>query len=251
MSVYMPGARQSRLPRGPAFSARRCECQCRGAQHADPAGGGDNQRRGGVLRRGAGDDDRDALAEADAALGDAEGLAALAGRSGLDERGIRRDLVAGEHAGNGQEYQHDGQAGVGCERDKGGGGGDGQRPGPSGSLGRADETAEAQDAGRRAECLGRQDQADRDRATASDCGQRCGDAFGKTVERAQPAEQHGRTKGRAAEDQPQTHHNPRERARFPVPAAPGSSCGGLPLRCGGRRGHGHRPGAHPGPDDQR
>jgi hypothetical protein len=63
MSVYVSWSRQSRLPSGPAFSSRRCECQRHGAGRADPAGGAGRLGTGDRLgnRRGSRPNDREPL----------------------------------------------------------------------------------------------------------------------------------------------------------------------------------------------
>jgi hypothetical protein len=58
-----------------------------------------------VLRRPAGRDHRRALTQAEAALRDPEGLAALAGRDAADEGGAGRQLIAAEQAADGQDHQ--------------------------------------------------------------------------------------------------------------------------------------------------
>src|ERR1700761_8045184 len=71
---------------GPEPGQQAASRQDQGTDRAHRAAGADHGVRAVALRGRAGQHDEQGLAEVDPALGDAEGLAALPGRGGLDER---------------------------------------------------------------------------------------------------------------------------------------------------------------------
>jgi hypothetical protein len=195
-SVWLP------TPRGPAERDRQRHDGADGAAHRD------NPRRGMVVRGGSGQDHHDPLAQAHAALSQAERLAALFLRRRAHEGGVGGQLVGSAHARSEQDQQRDGQPGAEDKEDEDGGSGDGQRPHESQPGRRGHEAAERDRADGLSQSLGGQDHADGDGAATDGPGERGDDTFGGVVERREPAEQHGGAQDSVAEHQAGPGHDP-------------------------------------------
>ncbi|HET9969460.1 MAG TPA: hypothetical protein VFQ68_14590 [Streptosporangiaceae bacterium] len=222
-------------PAHPAPALAPAEREYQREYGADDAAYRDDQCRGMVVGGGSRRDQHHSLTQADATLGQAEGLASLSGRRRADETGIGFQLVTGAQAGDEQDEQRQQQARPPGEQHEDSAARERERAHVAGPGRRGDETAEREHPGRNPQRLRRQYDPHRERACAQVAGERGDDALGRAVERRQPAEQHGGAQDPVREDQ----------------AGPGEDAGqpgGSLAPVGRRRGGGARP--DPGLDDE-
>ena len=191
-------------------------------QAADGAAHRDNQCRGMVIGGGPRQDHDDSLAQAHTALGQAEGLASPFLRCRADESGVGGQLVGSEQGrrrtgsaakGRGRDARRTGRG----RRRSATASGPMNRSRTGGATKRLNTIAPAVSP----QGLRRQDHPDGERAPAEGPGERGDDAFGRVVERREPAEQHRGAQDPVGEDQ----------------AGPGDDAGqpALSVPCGGPR----------------